>query len=342
MADISHYIFRISCRSLNILASPAGEGDLLNELGLFMPRAGRESQNVSLLLPIIVSTLLIGTIRYTLCHTLACVLTLQSLRIRSATRGSEIDGGGGADIKEVPVSHQVVDSLSILYRHHGMSIFYKGLHVAVLYHLARTSMVALLGATIFRPTYFQPIADVLSTVAVSELHLYWTQRSVSARQTGLGSWTFSHNRQRWKTLVIPSAAQGTATALLRYISKPLPETAASIEVASWSIVAFAVLRAFLALVTRSLVLSPLSVCLTLIEASFLDPVEETLVYSRRKKCFLPVGTIFSKRDMPLSFERARKQALLSTCLWLLELHVKKCLVQMALESLTFMVIRLMI
>lgn len=63
MADISHYIFRISCRSLNILASPAGEGDLLNELGLFMPRAGRESQNVALLLPIIVvSTLLIGTV----------------------------------------------------------------------------------------------------------------------------------------------------------------------------------------------------------------------------------------------------------------------------------------
>jgi hypothetical protein len=253
-----------------------------------------------------------------------------------------MDSGGGVDVKEVPVSRQVVDSLSILYRHHDIGIFYKGLHVAVLYHLARTSIAALLGATIFRPTYFQPIADVLSTVAVSEVHLYWTQRSVSARQTRLGSWTFSHNRQRWKTLVIPSAAQGTALALLRYISKPLPETATSIEVASWSIVAFAVLRAFLALVTRSLVLSPLSVCLTLIEASFLDPVEETLVYSRRKKSFLPVGTIFPKREMPLSFERARKQALLSTCLWLLELHVKKCLVQMALESLTFMVIRLMI
>jgi hypothetical protein len=253
-----------------------------------------------------------------------------------------MDGGSGVDVKEVPVSHQVVDYLSILYRHHDIGIFYKGLHVAVLYHLARTSIAALLGATIFRPTYFQPIADVLSTVAVSELHLYWTQRSVSARQTRLGSWTFSHNRQRWKTLVIPSAAQGTALAFLRYISKPLSETATSIEVASWSIVAFAVLRAFLALVTRSLMLSPLSVCLTLIEASFLDPVEETLVYSRRKKSFLPVGTIFPKREMPLSFERARKQALLSTCLWLLELHVKKCLVQMALESLTFMIIRLMI
>lgn len=172
--------------------------------------------------------------------------------------------------------------------------------------------------------------------------MYWTQRSVSARQNLFGSWTFSHNRQRWKTLFIPSAAQGTALALLRYISKPLPETATSIEVASWSIVAFAVLRAFLALVTRSLVLSPLSVYLTLIEASFLDPVEETLVYSRRKKSFLPVGTIIPKREMPISLERARKQALISTCLWLLELHVKKCLVQMTLESLTFMVIQLMI
>ena len=253
-----------------------------------------------------------------------------------------MDGGGGVDVQEIPVSRQVVNSLSLLYRHHGIGVFYKGLHVAVLYHLARTSIAVLLGATIFRPTYFQPIADVLSTVAVSELHLHWTQRSVSARQTRLGSWTFRHNRQRWKTLVVPSAAQGTALVLLRYLSKPSLETATSIEVASWSIVAFAVLRAFLALVTRLLVLSPLFVCLTLIEASFLDPVEDTLVYSRRKKSFLPVGTIFPKREMPLSFERARKQALLSTCLWLLELHVKKCLVQMALESLTFLVIRLMI
>lgn len=63
MADIGHHIFHISYRTLNILASPAGEGDLLNELRLFMPRAGRESQNVTLLLPIIVvSTLLIGTV----------------------------------------------------------------------------------------------------------------------------------------------------------------------------------------------------------------------------------------------------------------------------------------
>lgn len=62
MAGIGHHIFRIFCRSLNILASPGGEGDLLNELHLFIPRVDRESQNVTLLLPAIgVSTLLIGT-----------------------------------------------------------------------------------------------------------------------------------------------------------------------------------------------------------------------------------------------------------------------------------------
>lgn len=67
MADIGHHIFRISYRSLNILASPAGEGDLLSELRLFMPRAGRELQNATLLLPVIVvSTLLIGTVSTTL------------------------------------------------------------------------------------------------------------------------------------------------------------------------------------------------------------------------------------------------------------------------------------
>ena len=63
MADIGHHIFRICYRGLNILAAPAGEGDLLNELRLLMPSADREVQHVTLLLPIIVaSTLLIGTV----------------------------------------------------------------------------------------------------------------------------------------------------------------------------------------------------------------------------------------------------------------------------------------
>lgn len=269
-------------------------------------------------------------------------------------------GAGRAHVKEVPVSRQVVDSLSILYRYHDMGIFYKGLHIAVLYHLARSSIAALLQATIFRPKYLHPIADILSIIALSELHMYWTQSAVLARRQqthlslGLGSWKFSHNRQRWKALVIPSAAQGTALALLRYISKPLPETTISSSssssfrgemiASSWSTVAFAVLRAFLALVIRLFVLSPLRVCLALIETSFLDPREETLVYARRKKSFLSVGMIFPKKRemMPLSLGGARKQVpLLSTCLWLLELHVKKCLVQMVLESFTFVVIRFM-
>lgn len=248
----------------------------------------------------------------------------------------------GVDVKEVPASRQVVNYLHILYGHAGVGIFHKGLYIAVLHYLARTSIAALLGAIVFNPAFFQPITDILSTVAVSELHLYWTQRIVSARQTNLGCWTLGHNRQRWKALVIPSAAQGTALALLRYVSKSLPETAASIENVSWPIVTFAVLRAFLALFIRLFVLTPLSACLTLIEASFLNPNEETLVYSRRKKSFLPIQTLFLKREIPLSFKRARKQTLLLTCLWLFELHIKKCLVQMSLEAFIFSLISLMI
>ena len=270
-----------------------------------------------------------------------------------------VHGNDRGHVQEVPVSRQVVRSLSVLYHHHGIGIFYKGLPVAGLYLLARTSIAAVLGATVLRPTaYFQqPVAEVLSTVVVSELHLSWTQSSVSsssARPTRREAWSFRHHRHRWKALVIPSAAHGSASALLRSISKLLPETATatakSIEMeiasasASGSMVAFAVMRAFLALITRVLVLAPLSVSLIRIEASFLDPSAETLVYSCRKRGFLSVKKIFRKREVPLSFsfQRARKQFLLSTCLWLLELHVKKCLMQMTVESLTFVMVSLMI
>lgn len=63
MKQISYYIFNITCRSLNILASPAGEGDLLYELRPFIPYTSKESQDVALLLPaIVVSKILIGMV----------------------------------------------------------------------------------------------------------------------------------------------------------------------------------------------------------------------------------------------------------------------------------------
>ena len=127
------------------------------------------------------------------------------------------------------------------------------------------------------------------TVAVSELHLHWTRRNVPARQIHFGFWTCSHNRQERKSLDDGYLDRGSIVADCRFRSLK------SISSPSDSVV-----RAF--------------VCLTLIETSFFDPVEETLVYLRRKKIILPVGTIFPKREMPLLFEQARTQAPLSTCL----------------------------
>lgn len=297
---------------------------------------------------------------------------LQCLRIHGSAprRGADMDDGGDGDevdflfSKEVPISRQVVDSLRTLYRHHGMGIFWKGVRVAGLYYFARYFFRVLLKHAIFCLTglYFPFFTDILNSVFAFEFHPLWTLRTVLSavrprRQPPRhmeSPWTLKNHRQSGDWLLIPSAAHATASALLRYICKPLQKTPGAspsiemIAVASGAIVRFAVLRAFFALVIHSLVLMLLSVYLFMIEASFLVPGQETLVYSHEKKRLLRAEEILgdlnlndSRREgnMPLSlssaFARARKRGwLLATCLKLLELHVKKCVVQMALEGLS--------
>jgi hypothetical protein len=102
--------------------------------------------------------------------------------------------------------------------------------------------------------------------------------------------------------------------------------------------AIAVLRAFVALMVRSFVLAPAAAWLTVVEASCLDSGQETLVYERGKGKLVSVGTVFAGHERRSSGE-LWKGVSLHLCLWLLELHVKKCAVQMVLEGLVSSIVR---
>lgn len=102
-----------------------------------------------------------------------------------------------------------------------------------------------------------------------------------------------------------------------------------------------VLRAFVALSIRIFILCPSTVWLILMEASYLNPIEETLVYSEDRKSFVTARTLFLKIILPMSPKRARK-LLTSTCLWLVELHVKKCLLQISVEASLFAIMCLIL
>ncbi|KAF2113503.1 hypothetical protein BDV96DRAFT_688497 [Lophiotrema nucula] len=332
MFKASQSILQFLCWSLNILVSRGGDGNLLHELDIFKSEA-REARNSTLLLSfILASVAFIGLLRYTLGHTMASILTLQSLSIQNRTGRYE---NGGNNCTDSPLSRHLAASLRTLYAHQGIRIFTKALHIAAIYQLARTALKSFLTATLFRPVALQPLADIVSTVVLAEMHMYWTQATVLSGQGSTIEDAWHHDRQRWRKLVVPSVAQGGAVVLLDYVSRSLPETGTSAgNVSGASLSAVAVLRAFAALVVRSFVLSPLSAWLTLVEASCLNPGQETLVYERGKGRFVSGSVLFAGGfERPVSARELGKRVSLDLCLRLLELHVKKCVVQMLLEGL---------
>jgi hypothetical protein len=276
-------------------------------------------------------------VRYTLGHTLASILTLESVYARSHGHKDE-DSELNAPF--APLSRHLFYSLRVLYAHQGLRIFTTGLHVAAIYQALKVVLRNLLAATILYPVGSQPIADIVATVLLAEAHMYFTHTTISSSKSSLGGRLWTHDRERWIKLSLPCLAQASALALLNWVSRSLPDLSGSSNIdASQMLSAIAVLRAFVALIIRSFVLAPVTAWLTLVEASCLDSRQETLIYEQAKRKFASVGAVFARHEQR-SFGELWKGVSLHLCLWLLELHVKKCAIQMALEALVFWIVRL--
>ena len=277
--------------------------------------------------------------RYTLGHTLASILTLHSVYTQNHGRKYE-DEDAEPSTSDAPLSRHLANSLRVLYAHRGLRILAKGLYIAAIYQLSKTAVASVLTATILRPVRVHPVANIVATVLLAEAHMYWTHATISSGKSSLRVRLWTHDHKRWKKLVLPCAAQGSAVALLNWVSRSLPDmSGASNSDVSRTLSAIAVLRAFIALIVRSFVLAPAAAWLTLVEASCLDSGQETLVYERGKGRFVSVGAVFAGYEQRGSGE-LWKGVSLHLCLWLLELHVKKCAVQMVLEGLVSSIVRL--
>lgn len=278
-------------------------------------------------------------VRYTLGHTLASILTLQSVYVRSHGHGHK-DVNAELGASDAPLSRRLVDSLRVLYAHQGLRIFVKGIHVAAIYQLSKIAVQYVLTATILYPVSARPVADIVATVLLAEMHMSSTHATISGGiRTSKGRlWT--HNRETWKKLLLPSLTQACALALLNWVSRSLPDLSGSSDNnTSEMLSAIAVSRAFVALIIRSFVLAPAAAWLTLVEVSFLDSRQETLVYEHGKRKFVNVGAVFAGYEQRSSRE-LWKGVTLHLCLELLELHVKKCAMQMALQGLVFSIVHL--
>ena len=275
-------------------------------------------------------------VRYTLGHALTSILTVQSVYIQNHSRKYE-DEDEKLSKSNTPLSRHLANSLRVLYAHRGVRILAKSLYMAAIHQVSKAVLTRVLRATIIRPVRMHQVADIVATVLLAEMHMYWTHATISS---GKRARLWTHDRKRWKKLVLPCVVQGSAVALLNWVSRSLPDTSGvSNSDVSRMLSAIAVLRALIAVAVRSFVLAPATAWLTLVEASYLDSGQETVVYEQRKGKFVSVGAVFAGYEQKSSVE-LWKVVSLHSCLWLLELHVKKCAVQMVLEGLVFSTVRL--
>ncbi|KAL1970747.1 hypothetical protein VTN77DRAFT_2581 [Rasamsonia byssochlamydoides] len=272
------------------------------------------------------------------------MLMLESVHVHEIAKDpTRVDEVG---VKQGPVSRKVVDALSFLYRTGGIRMFCKGLDAAIVYHPAQSSVTGLLQALVFRHPFLRPVAYIISSVLLAELHLHWTHATISATSS---CFRLRHDRGRWKTLTIPALVHATAKVLMDYMPTYvktsvtfLVEQHAPVEIRARKVVIITeVLSAFLMLALRFFVLLPASITLMLIEASFVPKTEETIVPSAEKpQRRARIAELFSNQDTPVNWETARRLVHCSTHLWFLELHIKKCLIQLSVELLAWLLIGL--
>lgn len=124
---------------------------------------------------------------------------------------------------------------------------------------------------------------------------------------------------------------------LDWVSRSIPDASSA---SNSDLSAIAVMRVFVALFVRFCVLEPATAWLLLVEASCLDEGHETLVYDYGKGKFARAGVVFIglvRKDTWRLWESVSFRL----CLWLMELHIKKCAVEVVLEGFVFFIARLL-
>lgn len=261
--------------------------------------------------------------RYTLGHTLVTLLTVQSVSIKD-----DIHRNGDEDVdlnaRSLPLSRQVVSYLRKIYVKQGLRVFAKGIYIAGIYQLLKTAITSILTATVLRPAWTYQFADFLVTILLAEVHMQWTHATLLSGKLNWRYRFWTVNRSTWRRLILPCAAQGGAVLLLNWTSDYIPDTSSNV---AQTLSAIAVLRVAIALAVRSFVLAPATAWLTLAEASCLYSGQQTLVYNQGKGRFLSSGDI-----LKTSSNEPWRGVTWHSCFWLLELHLKKCVVHILLEG----------
>jgi hypothetical protein len=189
----------------------------------------------------------------------------------------------------------------------------------------------------------KPFAYACSSVLLCKLHLIWTYATLSAYPLQLLSFKENADQRKWTHLAAPSFTYGICQALMYEaqsliqgsVISPGDEMSISRR-AGAEIFAVIIMLAF-----RLMGLLPASIALILTEASFLPGKLETIIPSPTKNRGSTIAELRGGGKIPLgitTFPSSLKTFGVPQFLWLIELHLKKCFVQITIELLTLPII----
>ncbi|PYH65012.1 uncharacterized protein BO88DRAFT_396134 [Aspergillus vadensis CBS 113365] len=314
---------------LNTFIHSAGDDPLLAQAHAIWQHEPTHSDNVLLMVPIVVGVILSGLIRYILGHVLMSILILESVKNQASGYISEM-----SDKKPGPSSRQLLHTIATIYRKGNFRLLLNGIGSASSYWVKHMCTKQMLMKALFLPG---PVAYIVSSVLLAEYHFLWTARTILPRdqQRFVPN---SGDRQRWKALVPATALYAVAESFMMHVPAmfgsdlgPSPSTEVSKAYLS-GIVGSDIFVSGAMLAAQLLLFFPSFIALILVQTSLLPSVCETLVSApvnrvrQQQQRGSRVGEIFAAFNKgPLHVQDMTRIIGARHMLWCVELHAKMCL-----------------
>jgi hypothetical protein len=243
---------------------------------------------------------------------------------------------GETTFKQWPTFRNVQDAFRLIYRAQGLYTFIRAMFAGVVYFWMHTTVSGILDFFLFRHSLLEPLSHACASAILCGIHFRFTCATISAQRIPFLSLSKISGQNRWKTLAIPAflygLTQGMMKQLYDFVAMALIDSEAETHTAMRAVAE--VLAVVIMFAFRFILLIPTHITLTLAEAKFLPAEIETVAPSRTKERGLKIGELFGDQKPSTglkAFTGALSHFGTPMYLWLIELHLKKCFVQILLE-----------
>lgn len=323
-------------RALNILISQGGDGNLLREVDDYFSSTTIHKDFTFASFALIFSHFFLsGLTRYLLGHAAATLLILEISRKDAVTSNQEVGSS------KRPLDFRCASkAIRLIYGTQSFYTLSRGIVLAACYQVVHYVVRACLEGAFFRCELLKPFAYAGSSVLLCELHLLWTCATISAYRLGLPSFRKYATRRQWRHLATANLIYGICQALMHQVQSLVQRSVFSsgdkMQISTSKRASAEILAVIIVLAIRVVGLLPAFINLILTEASLLPGKFETIIPSPTKQRGSTIAELLGGGQVPLglaAFRSALHAFGVPQFLWLLELHLKKCLIQITIELL---------